>query len=142
VARSLGRASQANKYSQIVATSSTEAEFYAAVAAVKTAKYLRSVLSELGFPQAQPTQLYEDNQVVIHMINGQRPTSRTRHVEIQWFAIQQWKLKADIVAATWGTTVSHTPPLLPSGPTHFYVLSLLFTPFHFFSLHLHDDLLY
>jgi hypothetical protein len=44
------------------ATSSTEAEFIAAVSAAKTAKYLRSVLSDLGFPQPGPTILYEDNQ--------------------------------------------------------------------------------
>ena len=48
------------KTQTITATSSTEAEFIAAVAAAKTAKYLRSVLVDLGFPMQGPTKLFED----------------------------------------------------------------------------------
>ena len=45
------------------ATSSTEAEFYAAVSAAKYARYLRSILADLGFQSSSPTVLYYcDNQ--------------------------------------------------------------------------------
>ena len=64
------------------AQSSTEAEFIAAVTAAKTAIYLRSVLNELGFQQDEPTPIYEDNASAIEIINAQKPTERSRHIEI------------------------------------------------------------
>jgi len=79
------------KTQPITATSSTEAEFYAAVSASKQALYLRSVLHELGFPQPDPTPLFCDNQSAINMINARVPTDRSRHILIQYFAIQDWK---------------------------------------------------
>lgn len=80
----------------ITATSSTEAEFLAAVEAAKIAKYLRSILRELGFPQDGPTPIYEDNESTIKMVNAGRPTVRSRHIDIQHFAIQDWKQAGDI----------------------------------------------
>lgn len=79
------------------ATSSTEAEFYSAVSAAKHARYLRSILGELGFPQDRPTPLYCDNQSAIKMINARIPTERSRHILIQYFAIQDWKDSGDII---------------------------------------------
>ncbi|KAG7369542.1 reverse transcriptase RNA-dependent DNA polymerase [Nitzschia inconspicua] len=43
-----------SKTQTVTATSSTAAEFIAAVSAAKTAKYLRAVLHELSFPQLSP----------------------------------------------------------------------------------------
>jgi hypothetical protein len=62
----------------------------AAVTATKMAKYLCSVLAELGFPQDGPTPLYEDNLAAIAMINENHPTPCACHVNIQHFAIQEW----------------------------------------------------
>ena len=86
-----------SKTQSITATSSTEAEFIAAVAAAKVAKYLRFILSQLGFPQHSPTTLYEDNESTIKMVNAGRPTERSRHIDIQFFAIQDWKRAGHIV---------------------------------------------
>ena len=58
-----------SKTQTITATSSTEAEFIAAVAAAKTAKYLRSVLADL--------KLFEDNMAGIQIVNAKRPTERS-----------------------------------------------------------------
>ena len=85
------------KTQNITATSSTEAEFLAAVLAAKHVKYLRAVLHELGFSQPQPTPIYEDNMSAINMINARVPTDRSRHIDIQHFAIQDWKDAGDIV---------------------------------------------
>ena len=70
------------KLQNTVATSSTEAEFIAAVSASKTAKYLRTVLKELGHPLRHPTKIHEDNMAAIFMANNNRPTDRTRHMDI------------------------------------------------------------
>ena len=81
----------------VVATSSTEAEFYAAVTCAKAAKYLRSVLQQLEAIRPGATPLFVDNQAAIAMVNESRPTPRARHIEIQHFAIQEWREKGDIV---------------------------------------------
>ena len=81
----------------IVATSSTEAEFYAAVTSAKVVKCLRHVLTELDAMRLGPSPMCIDNQAAMAMINESRPTPRARHVEIQHFAIQQWcKIDKDI----------------------------------------------
>jgi Reverse transcriptase (RNA-dependent DNA polymerase) len=88
-----------SKLQPTVSTSSTEAEFIAAVTAAKAVKYLRSVLADLGanFKQSIPTIIYEDNTAAIEMINAGKPTNRTRHVDIQLFAIKEWKDRGDII---------------------------------------------
>lgn len=86
-----------SKLQPTVATSSTEAEFTAGVSGAKVAKYLRSVLSELGYAQEEPTPLYMDNQAAIAMINERKPTTRSRHIDIQHFAIQEWRQRGDII---------------------------------------------
>ena len=78
------------KLQAAVSTSSTEAEFLAAVHAAKVAKYLRYVLTDLGFPPTGPTPLCEDNASTIKLINNRTPTERSRHIDIQLFAIQDW----------------------------------------------------
>ena len=35
--------------------------------------------------------LYEDNQAAIAMINESKPTPRSRHIDIQFFVIQEWQ---------------------------------------------------
>ena len=82
------------------------AEFLAAVVAAKQAKYLRAVLTELGFPPAGPTPIYEDNMSAINMINNRIPTNRSRHIDIQHFAIQDWREQGDIV-------MKHIPGINP-----------------------------
>jgi hypothetical protein len=86
-----------SKLQPTVSTSSTECELIAAVQAAKVAKYLRSILAELGHPQSKPTVLYEDNEAAIHVANDVRPTPRTRHVDIGFFAIQEWIRHGDLV---------------------------------------------
>ena len=82
-----------SKLQGTVSTSSTEAEFIAAVHAAKTAKYLRSILQELNVPCLCPTKLYIDNQAAIAMINENKPTPRSCHIDIQHFAIQEWRAR-------------------------------------------------
>jgi hypothetical protein len=84
-----------SKLQATVATSSTEAGFVAAVSAAKVAKYLRSVILELGFGQGKPTPLYVDNQAEIVMVNERKqayspllthpyPTLCNTRVESRW----------------------------------------------------------
>ena len=38
-----------------------------------------------------PTKLYEDNEAAMARVNENKPTPRARHVDIQHFAIQEWR---------------------------------------------------
>ena len=97
------------------ACSSTEAEFLAAVSAAKSAKYLRYILKELGFEESGPTVLFEDNASAIKMINAGKPTQRSRHIDIQHFAIQEWRQQQDIllvhIPGTSNPSDDYTKPL-------------------------------
>jgi len=85
------------KTQSITATSFTEAEFLAAVATAKHARYMRAIMTDLGFRPKGPTVMYCDNQSAINMINACVPTKRSCHIDIQHFAIQDWKESGTIV---------------------------------------------
>jgi hypothetical protein len=85
-----------SKAQSITALSSTEAELIAAVTAAKTARFIRAVLNELGFKQDGPTPIYEDNKPTIDIVNSKKPTQRSRHIDIRFFAIQDWMDNKDI----------------------------------------------
>jgi len=78
-------------------TWTTRPEFLAAVTAAKHARCLRAIVKQLGFPPSEPTPLCCDNQSAINVINARVPTKRSRHIDIQHFAIQDWKDSGDIV---------------------------------------------
>ena len=47
-------------------------------------------MNEFGFPQKVPSPIFGDNLSSIMMANNIRPTDRTRHMDIRWFALQEW----------------------------------------------------
>jgi hypothetical protein len=87
-----------SKTQTLTADSSTEYEFIAAVTAAKLARYLRSVLKQLGFHQTKPTVIFIDNLSAFKIINDNTsPTDRTRHMDLRFFDIQDWREAGDIV---------------------------------------------
>jgi len=86
-----------SKTQSLMATSSTKAEFIAAVSSGKVAKYLRSILLQIGFQQLLPTPICEDNESTIKMTNTDRLTERSCHIDIQYFTIQDWKKAEHII---------------------------------------------
>ena len=87
-----------SKTQTVTATSSTEAELIAAYTAAKIARYLRQVLKQLGFEQTDPTIIHIDNQSALTIINDNvSPTDRTRHMDLRFFAIQDWREDGDII---------------------------------------------
>jgi hypothetical protein len=89
-----------SKTQNITATSSTEAEFIADVATAQVTKYLHLILHQFGFTQKvqkQPPLLYEDNKSAIKMVDAGRPTERSCHINIQYFAIKDWKCAGPVI---------------------------------------------
>ena len=79
-----------------MAHSSTEAEFVAANEAGKMAKYLRTLLQNIGSPQEEATIIFIDNTGALMMANARQPTRRTRHMDIKHFGIRDW-VEQDLV---------------------------------------------
>ncbi len=79
-----------SKYQEVIALSTTEAEFIAACDAGKMILFFRSILEDLGVPQQTATVLYEDNNGALMMANAQQPTRRTRHMDIKYFSLLDW----------------------------------------------------
>ena len=95
-----------SKTQTAVAISSTEAELVASVSAAKAVLYIRSVLHDLGLPQFDPTPIYEDNAASILIVNASKPTPRTRHIDIQYFAAQQWRARGFIILVAISTCIN------------------------------------
>jgi len=85
-----GTVAYKTKFQPTVAGSSTEAEFMAAYDAGKMILFVRSILWDLGIPQEAATILYEDNDACTAMGNAQKPTARTRHIDIKYFSLCDW----------------------------------------------------
>ena len=52
--------------------------------------FIRSVLWDLQVPEEATTVLFEDNGSCTAMGNAQKPTSRTRHIDIKYFTLCNW----------------------------------------------------
>ena len=78
------------RFQPTIAGSSTEAEFMAACDTGRTILYIRSILWDLDIPQEAATLLYEDNDGCTAMGNAQKPTTRTRHIDIKFFTLCDW----------------------------------------------------
>jgi hypothetical protein len=70
-----------------IAGSSTEAEFMAAHDTGKMILFVWGILCDLSIPQETATIMYEDNDACTGMGNAQKPTSRTRHIDIKYFLL-------------------------------------------------------
>ena len=52
--------------------------------------FIRSILWDLNIPQEAATILHEDNDACTAMGNAQKPTPRTRHIDIKYFSLCDW----------------------------------------------------
>ena len=94
------------QFQDTVATSSTESEFMAAYELGKALLYVRSILWDLDVPQEAASRLYEDNDACTAMANAQKPTSRTRHMDIRYHVLCEWVERDLIVLERVDTTIN------------------------------------
>jgi hypothetical protein len=62
----------------------------------KSAKYVWSILNQLGIHQIGPTLMNMDNESVIAVANVGRPAERSRHIDIQNLALMKWVKDGDV----------------------------------------------
>ena len=58
--------------------------------------YVWSILDALRIDQEEATQVFEDNQACLQLVNASQPTRRTKHIEVRQFAILDW-VKGDLL---------------------------------------------
>lgn len=71
----------------VVALSTTEAEYMAAIEAVKEAIWLSGLVQDLDLKQ-EVTEVYYDNQSVIHLTKNQMYHGRTKHIDVRYHFIE------------------------------------------------------
>ena len=69
----------------------------------RMALFVRSILWDLDIPQEAATIAYEDNDGCTAMGNAQKPTTRTRHIDIKYFALCNW-IERDLIHLEWINT--------------------------------------
>ncbi len=89
IGKSSGSFKSCSKKQPITADSSTVAEFIGCHIVLKHILSARIFLEELGYPQKQPTILFQDNLSTIAMINNPAHSKRTRHLEIRFNMIRE-----------------------------------------------------
>ena len=68
--------------------------------------YVSSVLWDLNVPQEAASTLYEDNDACAVMANAQKPTSRTRHMDIRYHVLCEWVERDLLILERIDTTVN------------------------------------
>ena len=115
------------KFQKAIALSSTETEFVSASDAGKYALYLRSILTDLGFSQSDPTTLLIDNTGAVFMVDAQAPIRRTRHVDIRYFALLEWSNTKQVKATSIPTARNISDSMTrPTGRIKFHQHADLF----------------
>jgi hypothetical protein len=80
-----GAVSWSSKLQSIVALSTTEAEFVAAVSAGQEAIWMRQFLGELGYAPAGPALMLMDNQSAMQVAKNPEHHGRMKHLDLRFF---------------------------------------------------------
>jgi hypothetical protein len=114
---------------RLVATSSFEAELNALHTARDLIEFLRSLMSEFGFDQVEPSLVLEDNMALIQSVaQGERFRGRSTHINVRVHAFAQM-IEAGVVELTYcPTEIQLADPLtkpMPSRSQLYLLVSLL-----------------
>ena len=68
--------------------SSNEAEYIALAEALQEAIWTRRLLADLGQNISGPTIIFEDNQNCMRMLENEKSSSRTKHIDIKYHYVR------------------------------------------------------
>ena len=118
IGRTSGSFNSISKKQPITADSSTVAEFIGCHMALKLILSTRIFLEELGFPQKEPTILYQDNLSTIAMIYNPAHSKKTRHLEVRFNMIRE-HVKDARIRLVYLPTETMTSDILTKGLMNF-----------------------
>ena len=73
-----------SKQKSCVSLSSMEAEYVALNELTKVIVHTRRFLAEIGFPQKEPTTIFEDNESTINLANGPSIGKKSKHIQLRY----------------------------------------------------------
>jgi hypothetical protein len=76
--------SWSSKRQDVIATSTTESEFYALAEAVKELKWLKALLKDFDIHIKDPIPLHIDSQSCMKMIENEKFSNRTKHIDVRY----------------------------------------------------------
>jgi hypothetical protein len=106
-----GAVSWCSKLQNIVALSTTEAEYIAAVSAGKEIRWMRNLLVEIGFPATAPSILRIDNQSAISVAKHPEHHGRMKQPDLSWYWLRDVVHK-EIIAPTFVPTTEQPADIL------------------------------
>ena len=109
------------KRQDVVALSSTEAEFVSLSRAGQHAVSLRALLFELGAPQHDPTIIYEDNLSCITASTNVQMRGRMKHVNVRIYYIRDLIVRDIIQPVHCPTALQHADPFTKNLPIATFV---------------------
>ncbi|CAN6725556.1 unnamed protein product [Malus baccata var. baccata] len=112
-----------SKKQQVIAHSSTEAEYRAMVATSCELNWLKGLISNLGFSTPSPMSLMFDNQAAMHIATNLVFHERTKHIEVDYHFIRA-QVQTQVIRTIF--TRSHDQLL------DLFTKALASTPFHRF----------
>lgn len=92
---------------KVVASSSTEAEYYALSYALREAIWIRLFLTDMRFPVPKPFPLLCDNKSTLNIANSDANSSRTKHIDVRYHFIRE-KIHDGTFDTTWIPTADMT----------------------------------
>jgi hypothetical protein len=118
--RTSGSIFSLSKKQTVTADSSTVAELIAAHLAAHEIMWARNFLSELGYPQNNPTTLFEDNMSTISLIVNKGNGQRSKHIDLRYNFVRE-QVVEKVLAMIHLPGVDMTSDILtkPLGPTAF-----------------------
>eukprot|EP00546_Thalassionema_frauenfeldii_P000939 CAMPEP_0178939016 /NCGR_PEP_ID=MMETSP0786-20121207/26651_1 /TAXON_ID=186022 /ORGANISM="Thalassionema frauenfeldii, Strain CCMP 1798" /LENGTH=189 /DNA_ID=CAMNT_0020617797 /DNA_START=1755 /DNA_END=2321 /DNA_ORIENTATION=- len=100
---------------------SSEAKLYSMTDSGKVALYIKIIVEELGILQTQPTPVSADNEGAIKTAMAQKPTRRTRHIDLKEMLILQWVEEEQLTFTNVKSCYNTSDSLgKPNPPTLFY----------------------
>lgn len=112
-----GVVSWASRKQTCVALSSTEAEFIALSEACKEAIWLRQILADLHQPINSVTIIYEENQSCLCLIQEEKLSNRTKHIDVKTHFVKDHIDKGNIVCEYCSTEEMLADMLTKAIPT-------------------------
>jgi hypothetical protein len=81
---------------QCIALSSTEAEIIAASKCAVEVVHFRTLLVEMGLPQAEATVIQVDNQGAVELSRDRKSCHRSRHVDRRYFKVRELTFEGSV----------------------------------------------
>jgi len=85
-----------SKKQEVVAQSTAEAEYVAAVVVVNQALWIRKIMTDLHMKQEESTQIFVDNQAAISIANDLVFHGKTKHFKIKIFLLREVQREGEV----------------------------------------------